>query len=61
MVIVWLRPSKQIRAPLYSMKVRKQRRWMVIKYGVVYAMAASGFAALIVLRTLALLFLLSLF
>lgn len=48
--IVWLRPSKQIRAPLYSMKVRKQRRWMVIKYGIVYAVAAGAFAALIVLR-----------
>jgi hypothetical protein len=37
------------------MKVRKQRRWMVIKYGIVYAIAASAFAALIVLRTQALL------
>jgi len=48
-MLFWLRPSKQIRAPLYSMKVRKQRRWMVIKYGIVYAAAASAFAALIVL------------
>jgi len=27
--IVWLRPSKQIRAPLYSIKQKKQRRWIV--------------------------------
>jgi len=27
--IVWLRPSKQIRAPLYSFKQKKQRRWIV--------------------------------
>jgi len=47
---VWLRPSKQIRAPLYSMKVKKQRRWMVIKYGFVYACVVSAFGALIVLR-----------
>ena len=26
---VWLRPSKQIRAPLYSVKQRKQRRRIV--------------------------------
>ena len=28
-VLVWLRPSKQIRAPLYSVKQRKQRRLIV--------------------------------
>ncbi|KAG8834634.1 1,3-beta-D-glucan synthase [Serendipita sp. 399] len=48
-MLFWLRPSKQIRAPLYSMKVRKQRRWMVIKYGIVYAIAAAAFAALIII------------
>lgn len=47
---VWLRPSKQIRAPLYSMKVKKQRRWMVVKYGFVYACVVGAFGALIVLR-----------
>jgi hypothetical protein len=26
---VWLRPSKQIRAPLYSIKQKRQRRWIV--------------------------------
>ncbi|KAG8836814.1 1,3-beta-D-glucan synthase [Serendipita sp. 400] len=48
-MLFWLRPSKQIRAPLYSMKVRKQRRWMVIKYGLIYAVAAASFAALIII------------
>jgi hypothetical protein len=47
---VWLRPSKQIRAPLYSMKVKKQRRWMVVKYGFVYTCVVSAFGALIILR-----------
>lgn len=27
--VVWLRPSKQIRAPLYSMKQKRQRRKIV--------------------------------
>lgn len=27
--LVWLRPSKQIRAPLYSIKQKRQRRWIV--------------------------------
>jgi 1,3-beta-glucan synthase len=27
--LVWLRPSKQIRAPLYSVRQRRQRRWLV--------------------------------
>ncbi|KAJ7121002.1 glycosyltransferase family 48 protein [Mycena epipterygia] len=28
-ILFWLRPSKQIRAPLYSIKQRRQRRWIV--------------------------------
>jgi len=48
-LLFWLRPSKQIRAPLYSMKVRKQRRWMVIKYGFVYTCVVGAFGALIIL------------
>ena len=27
--LVWLRPSKQIRAPLFSIKQKRQRRWLV--------------------------------
>jgi 1,3-beta-glucan synthase len=48
--IVWLRPSKQIRAPVYTNKQRRQRRWIVIKYGIVYVLAIAIFAALIALR-----------
>ena len=28
-LLVWLRPSKQIRAPLFSTKQKRQRRWIV--------------------------------
>jgi 1,3-beta-glucan synthase len=28
-VVVWLRPSNQIRAPLFSIKQKRQRRWIV--------------------------------
>jgi 1,3-beta-glucan synthase len=47
---VWLRPSKQIRAPLFSTKQKRQRRWIVVKYTVVYLVIVAGLAALIVLR-----------
>lgn len=47
---VWLRPSKQIRAPLYSMKVKKQRQWIVIKYGIVYLCVSGTIVALVVIR-----------
>ncbi|KAJ8469972.1 hypothetical protein ONZ51_g8642 [Trametes cubensis] len=47
MMLFWLRPSKQIRAPLYSIKQKRQRRWIVIKYGIVYVLAVAIFAALI--------------
>ena len=47
---VWLRPSKQIRAPLFSTKQKRQRRWIVIKYSVVYVFMISLLASLIVLR-----------
>ena len=48
--IVWLRPSKQIRAPLYSIKQKRQRRWIVIKYGIIYILAFAIFAALLAIR-----------
>ena len=47
---VWLRPSKQIRAPLYSMKIKKQRQWIVIKYGIIYLCIAGTIVALVVIR-----------
>ncbi|KAJ3771798.1 1,3-beta-glucan synthase [Lentinula raphanica] len=46
-LLFWLRPSKQIRAPLYSIKQKKQRRWIIIKYGVIYVVVVVVFIALI--------------
>jgi len=46
-LLFWLRPSKQIRAPLYSLKKKKQRRAIVIKYGLIYILVIAFFAALI--------------
>ncbi|EPT03223.1 hypothetical protein FOMPIDRAFT_78799 [Fomitopsis schrenkii] len=46
-MLFWLRPSKQIRAPLYSIKQKRQRRWIVIKYGAIYVLAIAAIAALI--------------
>ncbi|KAI0072902.1 1,3-beta-glucan synthase [Panus rudis PR-1116 ss-1] len=48
-LLFWLRPSKQIRAPLYSLKQKRQRRWIVIKYGTIYVISIIIFAALIAL------------
>ena len=47
---VWLRPSKQIRPPLFSTKQKRQRRWIVFKYTVIYLVVVAGLAALIALR-----------
>lgn len=46
-MLFWLRPSKQIRAPLYSIKQKRQRRWIIIKYGTLYVLAIASIAALI--------------
>ncbi|KAK7062827.1 1,3-beta-D-glucan synthase [Paramarasmius palmivorus] len=46
-ILFWLRPSKQIRAPLYSIKQKQRRRWMIIKYGTIYVIVIAVFAALI--------------
>ncbi|TFK52998.1 1,3-beta-glucan synthase [Heliocybe sulcata] len=48
-MLFWLRPSKQIRAPLYSIKQKRQRRWIVIKYSTVFVAALTLFIALIAL------------
>ncbi|KAJ7628707.1 1,3-beta-glucan synthase [Roridomyces roridus] len=50
-LLFWLRPSKQIRAPLYSIKQRRQRRWIIVKYGTIYILAVALIVALIALRT----------
>ncbi|KAJ7662107.1 1,3-beta-glucan synthase [Mycena polygramma] len=47
--LFWLRPSQQIRAPVYFSKQKKQRRWIIIKYGIVYAMTIVLFVLLIAL------------
>jgi len=48
-MLFWLRPSKQIRAPLFSTKQKRKRRWIVIKYTVLYALMIAMLAALLVL------------
>ncbi|TFK29933.1 1,3-beta-glucan synthase [Coprinopsis marcescibilis] len=48
-MLFWLRPSKQIRAPLFSTKQKRQRRWIVVKYTIVYIFMVAILAALIVL------------
>ena len=47
---VWPRPSKQIRPPLFSTKQKRQRRWIVIKYTLVYLFMISLLVSLIALR-----------
>ncbi|KAH8117447.1 1,3-beta-glucan synthase, partial [Phellopilus nigrolimitatus] len=51
-MLFWLRPSKQIRPPLFSTKQKRQRRWLVLKFGIVYIFALSFFSALIILPVL---------
>ncbi|KAH0583885.1 1,3-beta-D-glucan synthase [Termitomyces sp. 'cryptogamus'] len=48
-MLFWLRPSKQIRAPLFSTKQKRQRRLIVIKYTIIYILIVAILAALIVL------------
>ncbi|PAV18325.1 1,3-beta-glucan synthase [Pyrrhoderma noxium] len=47
--LFWLRPSRQIRAPLYSLKQKRQRRGIVIKYGIIFLFILALFVALIVI------------
>jgi 1,3-beta-glucan synthase len=48
MMLFWLRPSRQIRPPIYSMKQTKLRRRRVIRYAVLYFVLLVVFLALIV-------------
>jgi len=48
-MLFWLRPSKQIRAPMFSIKQKKQRRSIIFKYGKIYLLVILFFVALIVL------------
>jgi len=47
--LFWLSPSKHIRQPIFSYKQRSQRRIIIVKYGILYALVFAFFAALIVL------------
>ncbi|KAH8653331.1 1,3-beta-glucan synthase component-domain-containing protein [Xylariales sp. PMI_506] len=48
MMLFWLRPSRQIRAPIYSLKQSKLRRRRVIRYAILYFVLLVVFVALIV-------------
>lgn len=48
MMLFWLRPSRQIRPPIYSMKQTKLRRRRVIRYAILYFVMLVVFVALLV-------------
>ncbi|KAJ2896588.1 beta-glucan synthase component gls1 [Zalerion maritima] len=48
MMLFWLRPSRQIRPPIYSMKQSKLRRKRVFRYAVLYFVMLVVFVGLIV-------------
>lgn len=47
--LFWLRPSRQIHAPIFSLRQRKQRRSIVIRYSILFIFAFAVFIALVVL------------
>ena len=47
-MLFWLRPSKQIRPPIYSSKVSKLRRRRVIRFAILYFVLLFLFVALLV-------------
>lgn len=47
-MLFWLRPSRQIRPPIYSAKQSKLRKKRVIRFAVVYFLMLVIFVALIV-------------
>jgi len=51
-MLFWLRPSKQIRAPLFSTKQKRQRRWIIVKYTLFYTLMVAFLVALIALPAL---------
>ncbi|KAL1884149.1 hypothetical protein VTK73DRAFT_6818 [Phialemonium thermophilum] len=48
MMLFWLRPSRQIRPPIYSLKQSKLRRKRVFRYAIMYFLMLVIFVALIV-------------
>ncbi|PWN29726.1 hypothetical protein BDZ90DRAFT_237278 [Jaminaea rosea] len=47
--LFWLRPSRQIHAPIFSLRARRQRRSIVARYATLFLFSFAVFAALIVL------------
>jgi 1,3-beta-glucan synthase len=47
-MLFWLRPSKQIRPPIYSLKQSKLRKRRVIRYAILYFLLFVVFMALII-------------
>ncbi|KAH8881437.1 glycosyltransferase family 48 protein [Thozetella sp. PMI_491] len=47
-MLFWLRPSRQIRPPIYSMKQSKLRRRRVVRYAILYFVMLVVFVALLV-------------
>lgn len=47
-MLFWLRPSKQIRAPIFSAKLRAQRRLTVLGYGSLFILVAAVFVLLVI-------------
>lgn len=45
--LLWLRPSRQIRSPIFSVKQKSYRRKIIAKYGLLFAVIAAIFVALI--------------
>ncbi|PAV18330.1 glycosyltransferase family 48 [Pyrrhoderma noxium] len=48
--LFWLRPSRQIRAPLYLLEQKRQRRRIVIEYGIIFLFILALFVASIVIH-----------
>ncbi|KAF9933005.1 1,3-beta-D-glucan synthase [Linnemannia zychae] len=48
-MLFWLRPSKQIRAPIFSAKLRAQRRRIVLGYGALFIVVMAAMILLIVM------------
>jgi 1,3-beta-glucan synthase len=50
MALFWLPPSRHsLAAPIFSLRARKQRRSIVIRYGILFVLSFAVFVALIVL------------
>ncbi|KAJ1879176.1 1,3-beta-D-glucan synthase, partial [Coemansia sp. S17] len=47
-MLFWLRPSRQIRPPIYSLKQRKQRRRSAIVYGILFIIVFVIFLGIII-------------